>query len=128
MDLHDRQNDVASCILLEKQIVIYGDVDRDFQIGFFLVTDFLIENSTWIVFVYEVSRLMIQIVFVFCYGYLTGIYSGTFLLSLAFLIYKVSLGNGLVFDLQYLTSSLLYLVKRGFILLRLQKLLGFKLL
>jgi len=128
MDLHDRQNDVASCILLVKQIVIYDDVDRDFQIGFFVVTDFLIENSTWIVFFSEVSRLMIQIAFVFCYGYLTGIYSGTFLLSLAFLIYKVSLGNGLVFDLQYLTSSLRYLVKRGFILLRLQKLLGFKLL
>ena len=147
-DLHDRQNDVVSCILLEKQIAIYDDVDHDFQIGFFLVIDFLIENSTkksfldvdskyrvlqeicvlylpWIFGVFEVSRLMIQIVFFFCYGYLTGIYYGTFLLSLAFLIYKVSLGNGsLVFGLQYLTSSLRYLIKRGFILLRLQKLLN----
>ena len=112
MDLHDLQNDVVSCILLVKQILIYDDVDHDFQIGFFLVTDFLIENLTKIdvlimsivvmflpsiVYVFEMSRLMIQIFFVFCYGYLTGIYSGTFLLSLAFLIYKVSLGNGLVF-------------------------------
>ena len=112
MDLHDLQNDVVSCILLVKQILIYDDVDHDFQIGFFLVIDFLNENLTkiniltlsnvviWspsIVFVFETSRLMIQIFSVFCYGYLTGIYSGTFLLSLAFLIYKVSLGNGLVF-------------------------------
>jgi len=97
MDLHDLQNDVVSCILLVKQILIYDDVDHDFQIGFFLVTDFLNENLTSIVFVFETSRLMIQIFSVFCYGYLTGIYSGTFLLSLAFLIYKVSLGNGLVF-------------------------------
>jgi len=97
MDLHDLQNDVVSCILLVTQILIYDDVDHDFQIGFFLVTDFLNENLTSIVYVFEMSRLMIQIFFVFCYGYLTGIYSGTFLLSLAFLIYKVSLGNGLVF-------------------------------
>lgn len=118
MDPHDPQNDVVSYIWLGRQIVIYDDDDRDYQIGFFLVNDFLIESLILIVFVFGMSRLMIQIFFVFCCDYLTEIYSGTFLLSLAFLIYKVSLGNGLVFILQYLTSSLRYLFKRGFILLQ----------
>ena len=38
--------------------MIYDDVDHDFQIGFFLVIDFLIENLTKIFLDFEVQGVV----------------------------------------------------------------------